>query len=56
MINEPIVGDCREKLETQLRVADEYLLTCPKWARDRARRQRNALNAACNALFRFSRV
>lgn len=56
MIDTQAVNHIANMLEKELRKADDYLEKCPGWNKRRSVRQRNALNAACNALFRFQRA
>lgn len=53
MVDEKAINELANSLEKHLRIADDYLTSCPKWAKARAKKQRNAINAACNALHRF---
>lgn len=56
MISDSTVKECLETLERQLRLADEAVTKSPVGQKGYHIRRRNAINAACNDLFRFGRI
>ncbi len=57
MINDDIVSECSNRLERELRNADEAINAALTVAAiRRAKHRRNAIYQACNALWRFKGI